>query len=171
MEPYRTMALNNAWANAALYAAMAPLTEAEFTAARPGFFPSLSETMNHIYAVDLYYVDALEAGGLGRSVYERNDVTDLLALGRLQAESDARFARFCAEMTAEDPARRIRTIRDHAPETTERVDAVILHLIQHQIHHRGQAHVQLQDAGIDPPQLDEFHLEDGRAATARPYFA
>ena len=171
MEPYRTMALNNAWANATLYAAMAPLTEAEFTAPRPGFFPSLSETMNHIYAVDLYYIDALEEGGAGRSVYDRDDVTDPRRSSRLQAEADMRLARFCSDLTPDHAARRVRTVRDHAPDQTERVDALILHLVQHQIHHRGQAHVQLQDAGIAPPQLDEFHLEDDRAPSARAYFS
>jgi hypothetical protein len=34
------------------------------------------------------------------------------------------------------------------------------------VHHRGQAHVQLQHAGIDPPQLDDFFLEYGRVPTA-----
>jgi uncharacterized damage-inducible protein DinB len=47
---------------------------------------------------------------------------------------------------------------------------LLLHLFQHQVHHRGQAHVQLQAAGIAPPQLDEFFLDDDRAATARLYW-
>jgi uncharacterized damage-inducible protein DinB len=45
----------------------------------------------------------------------------------------------------------------------------LLHLFQHQIHHRGQAHVQLQDAGIAPPQLDDFHLQFERAPSARQF--
>ena len=53
----------------------------------------------------------------------------------------------------------------------ERVDMLLLHLFQHQIHHRGQAHVQIQDAGIAPPQLDEFYLEFDRAPTAEAYHA
>ncbi|MEO0830782.1 MAG: DinB family protein, partial [Pseudomonadota bacterium] len=42
---------------------------------------------------------------------------------------------------------------------------------QHQIHHRGQAHVQLSDVGLAPPQLDEFFLEFDRAPIAQEYFA
>jgi uncharacterized damage-inducible protein DinB len=34
------------------------------------------------------------------------------------------------------------------------------------VHHRGQAHVQLQHAGVAPPQLDDFHLEYGRVPSA-----
>lgn len=170
MDPYLRMALNNAWANETLYAAFGALAPGAFTAPRPGFFPSLAETMNHIHAVDLYYIDALEEGGLGRTVYDRAPVTDPAALGRLQAEADRRFIRVCEALTEADLSRRVRTERRHAPETTERIDALILHLVQHQVHHRGQAHVQLQDAGVPPPQLDDFHLEDGRVPTAQAYF-
>jgi len=171
MTPYLGMALNNAWANRTLYEAFRALPVGAFSAPRPGFFPSLAETMNHIFEVDLYYIDALEEGGLGRSVYDRAPVSDHVALGQMQAEADMRFARFCQSLTKEDLSRRVRTERAHDPDVTERVDALILHLVQHQVHHRGQAHVQLQEAGVAPPQLDEFYLEDDRAETARAYFA
>ena len=31
-----------------------------------------------------------------------------------------------------------------------------MHLFQHQIHHRGQAHAMLSATHVEPPQLDEF---------------
>jgi uncharacterized damage-inducible protein DinB len=39
---------------------------------------------------------------------------------------------------------------------TERRDRLLLHLFQHQIHHRGQAHAMLAGTTLKPPQLDEF---------------
>lgn len=39
---------------------------------------------------------------------------------------------------------------------TERRDRLLMHLFQHQIHHRGQAHAMLSGTTIEPPQLDEF---------------
>ncbi|MEO1363410.1 MAG: hypothetical protein AAFU86_06515 [Pseudomonadota bacterium] len=39
------------------------------------------------------------------------------------------------------------------------------------MHHRGQAHVMVQDAGIAPPQLDDFFLDYERHPAAKPYFA
>lgn len=170
MNYFLRMALNNAWANATLYTAFQGLRPGAFSAPRHGFFPSLAETMNHIHEVDLFYLDALEEGGLGLSVFDRAPVSDHATLGRMQVEADMRFCRFCAELSDETLARRVRTERSHDPEVTEQVDALILHLVQHQLHHRGQAHVQLQEAGVPPPQLDEFHLEDDRAPTARAYF-
>ena len=38
----------------------------------------------------------------------------------------------------------------------ERADRLLLHLFQHQVHHRGQAHAMLSATRIAPPQLDEF---------------
>ncbi len=167
--PWLKMALNNAWASATLYAAINDLPGSEFTAIRPGFFPSLAKTMNHIYEVDLYYLDALEEGDLGRAVYEREDVDDPSKLAALQATADMRFAALCNVITPETLAASRRTQRrDGAVE--ENVAALILHLVQHQIHHRGQAHVQLQDAGSAPPQLDDFYLEFGRVGSAQAYW-
>jgi uncharacterized damage-inducible protein DinB len=42
-------------------------------------------------------------------------------------------------------------------EPTERI---LLHLFQHQIHHRGQVHAMLSATSVRPPQLDEFFPAD-----------
>lgn len=168
-DPFLTMALNNAWANATLYGAIAGLSEDAFAAPRPGFFPSLKATLNHIYAVDLYYVDALEAGGLGRSVYDRDEIGTVADLAKAQAGVDMRLASFCQDLAPEMlDAPRV-TERGEGP-MEETVGALLLHLFQHQIHHRGQAHTMVAEAGIDPPQLDDFHLEYGRVPSAQAYW-
>lgn len=164
--PWLKMALNNAWANATLYDVMRGLPRDVFIAQRPGFFPSLSKTMNHIYEVDLYYLDALEQGGRGRAVYDRADVNEPAELAALQSATDARFAAYCEATTPDALVAPRRTERSDGG-CEETVAALILHLVQHQIHHRGQAHVQLQEAGASPPQLDDFYLEFGRVRSAQ----
>lgn len=169
MMPYLKMAQNNAWANATLFDAVKTLPDAGFHADGPGFFSTLARTLNHIYEVDLYYVDALEAGGLGRAVYDRADFETVPDLAKAQADVDARLIAFCRSLTPDMlPALR-QTERSDGP-SDERVDALLVHLFQHQIHHRGQAHVQVHSAGIAPPQLDDFHLEYGRVPSAQTYF-
>lgn len=166
---FRLMALNNAWANATLYAAIAQLPDGAFTAEAPGFFGSVHATMNHIWQVDLFYLDALEGGGVGRAVYDRSEIDTIEDLAIAQSENDMRFATFCSALTGETLAEPRLTERSDGI-FEERVDALILHLVQHQIHHRGQAHVQIGHHGIAPPQLDDFYLEYGRVPSAQAYF-
>ncbi|MDQ1080606.1 DinB family protein [Pseudoroseomonas cervicalis] len=52
---------------------------------------------------------------------------------------------------------RIVTIHRGQRDQRERLDRLLLHLFQHQIHHRGQAHAMLSGTAIAPPQLDEFY--------------
>ena len=59
LQHLRVEARANRLANRRLHAAMQPLGEAEFTAPRTGFFPSLAKTLNHILGVDIYYLAAL----------------------------------------------------------------------------------------------------------------
>jgi len=164
---YQQFALNNAYANRTIYAAIAGLSRDAFVAERPGFFPSICRTLNHIYEVDLFYVDALEEAGQGRAVYDRPDIEDVAALAKAQSEVDMRLAMFCAagpDLTRVVPVERKDTM------TEERIGALLPHLFQHQVHHRGQVHVQIGEAGIEPPQLDEFFLEHERAPMAQEYF-
>jgi uncharacterized damage-inducible protein DinB len=166
----RTMARNNAWANAVLHHACRALPEALWAATWPSFFGSLQATLDHILAVDLYYLDALEAGGLGLAVFDRVELHRRAELVSAQAAADARLMQFCDGL-AEGDLPSLRVIERRVGLTEERVDAILLHLFQHQIHHRGQAHAMLTQAGVAPPQLDDFHLEWGRVESAQRFWA
>lgn len=162
----RAMARNNAWAGRTLHAACARLSPEAFEAPRTGFFGSIGATLRHVLAVDRYYLDALEQGGRGRAVYDDPEPQGQAALAAAQAEADARLIRFCEALRAEDLPRELPTDRGEAGRVSERIDALLLHLFQHQIHHRGQAHAMLSETSVAPPQLDDFHLGFGRAADA-----
>ena len=162
----RAMARNNAYANARLLGAVAELDADAFAAQRTSFFPSLRATLNHSHAVDQYYIDALEEGGRGRAAFtQAPDFANPAALRDAQAVSDRRLIAFCDGLDGPDLDRRVPT--DRGPETVpERVDALLAHLFQHQIHHRGQAHAMLAETSVPPPQLDEFFLDFDRHPTA-----
>ena len=110
------------------------------------------------------------ADELAEALRDLDTIGDAGDLARRQSAADMRFAEFCNALTPERLAESRVTDRPGGS-VSETVANLILHLAQHQVHHRGQAHVQLQDAGIAPPQLDEFHLEDDRAPSAAAYFA
>jgi uncharacterized damage-inducible protein DinB len=154
--PYRTMAYNNAWANHRLLTACAALSLAEFEATRTSFFPSLRATLNHILVVDRFYVDAMEGGTLGPAAWaDPEPCRTIAALHTAQAEIDRRLI---AVTEALDAAGLDRIVAVHRQTRIqhERIDRLLLHLFQHQIHHRGQAHAMLAGTTLKPPQLDEF---------------
>jgi uncharacterized damage-inducible protein DinB len=160
------MACNNAWANHRLLGACAKLSQAELEAPRTGFFPSLVHTLNHILYVDWYYVDALEGGSLGPAAWATEIPCPTVAeLQAAQAAVDRRLIAFCAGLAPDRLAAPVRLIRaDHVQ--VERVDRVLLHLFQHQVHHRGQAHAMLAGTSVPPPQLDELFLAGDAALRA-----
>jgi uncharacterized damage-inducible protein DinB len=150
------MAYNNAWANHRLLAACARLTPAEFAAPRTGFFPSLRATLNHILTIDLFYVDAMEGGTLGPAAWADPELCATVPLLReTQAAIDRRLI---AVVNGLAPAGLDRIVDVHRGTRVqhERMDRLLLHLFQHDIHHRGQAHAMLSDTSVPPPQLDEF---------------
>jgi len=167
---YRLWARNNAYANRTLHRAMEGLDAAAYTAPRPGFFGSLAATSHHIWVVDLFYLDALEEAGGGHAVRDRAVPDSPAEMAELQARADARLIAFTDALGEDDLARRVVTERPEGA-LREAVGAILPHLFQHQVHHRGQAHVQLHHAGIAPPQLDDFFLEHDRAPLARELLA
>jgi uncharacterized damage-inducible protein DinB len=156
IQTYRAFAYNNAWANHRLLRACGELSESEFEAKRTGFFPSLQATLNHIYAIDLFYIDALEGGWLGPKAWENPIPFPALSeLSAAQASLDKRLIVMCNALTPVLLGSEVRINRDSRTQI-ERRDRLLMHLFQHQIHHRGQAHAMLSDTRIKPPQLDEF---------------
>ena len=154
--PYRAMAYNNGWANHRLLAACARLSQAEFAAPRTGFFPSLRATLNHILIIDRFYIDAMEGGTLGPAAWaDREPCATAIVLRNAQSEVDRRLIAIVEQLDNKDLNRVVDIHREDRIQR-ERIDRLLLHLFQHQVHHRGQAHAMLSATNVPPPQLDEF---------------
>lgn len=154
----RVQARANRLANRRLHEAMGALPAGEFEAPRTGFFPSLAATLNHILAVDGYYLAALRGEvDMARRWDDFVPAADLAALVARQAAMDEALIAHCeslTEATAQAEIAMDRSTRiDRAPAAQ-----VLAHLFMHQTHHRGQAHAMLSGTPVAPPQLDEFLL-------------
>jgi uncharacterized damage-inducible protein DinB len=146
------------------------LAPGELTAARTGFFPSLRATLNHILIVDHFYVDAMEGGTLGPAAWaDREPCGTVAALQEAQQAVDRRLLAVAEGLDAAGLSRVVAVHRG-ARIQHERMDRLLLHLFQHQIHHRGQAHSMLSGTSVPPPQLDEFFSEGEAPLRAKEFF-
>ncbi len=143
-------------ANHRLHAAMAPLPDAELQAPRTSFFPSLISTLDHILWVDAYYIDCLYARGDARErALAWVPYTQLPPLVAAQAASDERFIALMESLHPADLDRSVQMPR-RAHVQREPLGTVVAHVLNHQVHHRGQVHAMLAGTAVKPPQLDEF---------------
>jgi uncharacterized damage-inducible protein DinB len=161
-----TQARANRLANRRLHAAMAGLGEAELAAPRTSFFPSLAATLNHILAVDIFYIAALYGEADMEAQYRRFvHCRSMAELAPQQARSDERLIALCESLRPGDEEGDVLIDRGDEQQQAPRV-YVLQHLFMHQTHHRGQVHAMLAGTAIAPPQLDEFLLPSDAALHA-----
>jgi uncharacterized damage-inducible protein DinB len=153
----RTQARANRLANRRLHAATRSLSREDYDAPRTSYFPSLAKTLEHILAVDLYYLAALHGErGAERIWREAPAGVPLETIAAAQASSDQRFIDHVESLSAPRLDEIVEMERGEGRIQRERRGHVIAHLLNHQVHHRGQVHAMLAGTAVAPPQLDEF---------------
>lgn len=160
LRPYRQLARNAHLANRRLFRAIAALRPGEWAAPRTSFFPSLKATLNHVYTVDRFYLDALKGGTLGHAAFE--PVEPFATPDALQPAQFALDLAAIAFVEGLDPAGLSRPVHIHRGSRiqTDTVADTLMHLFLHDQHHRGQVHAMLAGSSVKPPQLDEFFMAD-----------
>lgn len=145
----------NAWANRRIYNACAELPAAELARDRHAFFKSILGTLNHILLADLIYRERLEKKPTTFTRLDETLYPDFAALRDAQTAQDDWFVGFTAAM---DRALLETDLSFDTVETGEYFSLplrlCLTNLFQHQIHHRGQVHNMLSQAGVAPPPLD-----------------
>jgi uncharacterized damage-inducible protein DinB len=153
----RIQARANRLANRRLQSALANLSTSELHAPRTSFFPTIIGTLNHLLAVDLYYVAALHGEADMEQQYRRFAPHDELApYAAGQDRSDRRLIAFCDRLDAAGVNAEVRMDRGEGRTQRDLAGHVLAHLFMHQTHHRGQVHAMLAGTAVRPPQLDEF---------------
>jgi uncharacterized damage-inducible protein DinB len=155
----RIQAHANRLANHRLQGALKNLSTSELHSRRTSFFPTLIGTLNHLLAVDHYYIAALHAEPDMAARYDRYAPHDELAsYAAAQDRSDLRLIAFCDRLDAAGANADCALDRGDGRVLHDPVALVLQHLFMHQTHHRGQVHSMLSGTNVKPPQLDEFLL-------------
>jgi uncharacterized damage-inducible protein DinB len=171
MKPHFSMfARYNEWANRRLYTAAATLSDQDYRLERGAFFGSVHRTLNHLLVTDRIWMRRLSGEG---PTYTALDVVPYDDLASLRSEREAEDRRIVGFIDGLDDARlaasvTYRTITS-PQEITQPLAPALLHLFNHQTHHRGQAHALLTGLGGRgaAPSLDLilFQRESGMGLT------
>jgi uncharacterized damage-inducible protein DinB len=160
----RMMARYNAWQNQSIYQAAAGLTEAEREEHRGAFFGSIRATLSHLMWGDLMWMARFDGGeGPGGSIAASPGMYDWATLWAERPKLDARIAGWAWMVTGEELAGEIswHSFAHGSRDRETRLALCVVHMFNHQTHHRGQVHAMLTAAGARPGDTDlPFMPED-----------
>lgn len=152
------MARYNAWQNLSLYKAANSLSEAARQEDRGAFFGSIEGTLCHLAWGDLMWMARFDEGEGPRKVPfgpETATVYSWEELNTLRPALDARVAAWAWSLSAEDLAGDLKWYSGALKRDMSKPMALcVVHLFNHQTHHRGQVHAMLTAAGVRPDDTD-----------------
>ncbi|UAW98565.1 DinB family protein [Halopseudomonas nanhaiensis] len=160
----------NQWMNAKVYEAAAQLDEAELTRDRGAFFGSILGTLNHILVADTIWLQRFakhprchtllqqvselpSPAGLDQMLFD-----DLAELARQRSWMDRQIIDWVQALTDDDLELVLSYHNTKGVAAGKRFSSLMLHLFNHQTHHRGQVTTLLSQAGVDVGVTDLLAL-------------
>jgi uncharacterized damage-inducible protein DinB len=164
-EYFRRLALYNRWANARLYAAALDLSDQTYRLHVGVFFGSLHGTLNHLLLTDRLWLKRLTGEGDHPNQLNAILYDDRAELTRARMAEDRRLISV-VEKYDEAALAALHSYRTTSGMPQSQVlSEILMHLFNHQTHHRGQAHGCLSIlTGAAPPPLDLLAMQRGGTA-------
>jgi uncharacterized damage-inducible protein DinB len=165
IENFRQLAGYNHWANLRLYGAALEMPEEQYRRPTGVFFGSLHGTLNHLLLTDRIWLKRLTGEGehpdrLNIILYD-----DRHQLLRARIAEDSRLNNVIKGYGDADLAKTISYQTTSGKPYSQTLQDILLHLFNHQTHHRGQAHACCSIlTGSEPPTLDLLAFQRGVAA-------
>src|ERR1700744_2078791 len=162
IENFRQLADYNHWANRRLYAAAMEMPDETYRRSTGVFFGSLHGTLNHLLLTDRIWLKRLTGDGehpdrLDTILYD--DRRDLL---HARLAEDARLQRVVNGYDENDLTGAITYQTTSGKSYSQARQDILLHLFNHQTHHRGHAHACVSIVtGQEPPSLDLLMFQRG----------
>lgn len=159
-----TMARYNRWQNKQLEGFLQALPTKELTRNRKAFFGSIMATINHLYWADHIWMSRLDGGdGPGGGIADSTALFPTLAAWSAERfRMDGRIRLWADKLDNIDLKGDLTWYSGAAGrEMTLPLARVVVHVFNHQTHHRGQIHAMLTAAGSKAPVSDlAFMPED-----------
>jgi uncharacterized damage-inducible protein DinB len=157
------MAGYNRWMNEKLYALCATLPDEERKRDRRAFFGSIHGTLNHLLLTDRAWLGRFTSRPLSFRSLDQELYADFDELRRERATTDAAIEEFCRDLTDERLSAEIVYATTAGKRYAHPLAPALIHLFNHETHHRGQITTLLSQLGVDPGVTDVIAFYRERA--------
>lgn len=138
IENFGQLADYNHWTNRRLYAAALEMSDEQYRRTTGVFFGSLHGTLNHLLLADRVWLKRLTGEGQHPNWLDAILFDDRRELAQARMAEDARLKRVIGSYTADDLGKVVSYTMAEKPQK-QALQEILLHLFNHQTHHRGQA--------------------------------
>lgn len=160
----KKMAEYNQWMNQKLFDLCQGLPAETLNENRGAFFGSISGTLNHLLVADTIWLKRFAENGIsGLAAMEKTPRPDALdailfadfsELKQRREEIDQLVVEFANQIRDEDLQKTIHYKNFKGIAASKTFFSLLMHLFNHQTHHRGQITTLLSQLGIDPGVTD-----------------
>ncbi len=152
------MSRYNAWQNSQLNGVVQLMGEDDLVAERGAFFGSIFATLNHILWGDTLWMNrwysAVQAPKGGSAVHKTFS-PNIGAWGEARVHLDGQIRTWAQNLSDKDLRGDLEWTSDSLGTTiTQPLGLCVVHMFNHQIHHRGQISQMLSAAGMTTPVSD-----------------
>lgn len=161
VETLRTHIDYNNWANRRMLKAAAALSQDELTRDFGSADKGILGTLLHVYGGEVVWIERVHGTSLAARPYDAGATLDTL-----QAEWPPvweRWERYVSTLTPETAEAAVGYVSFKGDSFRTPVWQIVLHIVNHGTHHRGQAAAFIRASGKTPPVLDltQFYREQG----------
>jgi uncharacterized damage-inducible protein DinB len=165
IDNFRQLADYNHWANRRIYAAALAMPDEQYRRSTGVFFGSLHGTLNHLLVADRIWLKRLTGEGEAPNRLDAILFEDRIELTRARMAEDARLTRVINAYSEADLERPVSYHTTSGVPQQQVLKDILLHLFNHQTHHRGHAHACCSIVtGKEPPPLDLLMFQRGMPA-------
>lgn len=155
---FRTFARYNKIANERLYESCAQISDGEYRRPRAGSFGSIHALLNHGLLADRIWMSRFAGGGKTTPPLNTVLYDNFSGLRTARKQDDLAMEEFFQNAPESFLTKTLAYTNSKGMYYEEASVPAVLHMFNHQTHHRGQVHVMLSQCGLQPPSLDMHRI-------------
>jgi uncharacterized damage-inducible protein DinB len=152
----------NDWANARTLETVTPLAQEELDRQLGGSFPSVRETLVHIYAAEWIWLERWH-GTSPKGLPSANELATLETLKERWAKVEQKRQAFAGSLSEARLGETVSYSNLKGDGKKNRLNDLIVHLVNHSSYHRGQVATMLRQLGKKPVSTDYVFFLDSVA--------